>query len=246
MKFVANGYRTCVRSSYKHSLRGKAPTGTCFNNNILLFATFSTDSRTPLMIGNIRSTIPFLGQGVEVGQYAELERCYTSEDIEKYGDLVDDKNLVHSNTSWEDALDKYPHLNALKKAGIVRLQEEKPTQIVPLAHGMLVSSMFTSVFGTIAPGCVYMNQSLNFVAPVFMGEPVMARMVIDKVRKMKKGGVVVQCDTQVIMNYDNEEDAKPVITGSANVWIPSGYVLENIPTDTLNNGNEAEPVAPHF
>ena len=68
-----------------------------------------------------------------------------------------------------------------------------------------------------------MNQSLNFAGPVHADEPVLGRVEIEKVRKWRKGGVVVQCDTQVILQSTNV----PVIKGTANVWLPSGHALES-------------------
>jgi hypothetical protein len=44
-----------------------------------------------------------------------------------------------------------------------------------IAHGMLASTMFGTIMATQVPGAVYLNQSLAFKAPVFVGDTVTAR-----------------------------------------------------------------------
>jgi acyl dehydratase len=216
----------------------------------------------------ITSTIPTLGHGIQVGQYAFKERSYSREDVQKFATLVQDWNPIHSaldrdllfiipeegenassssSSSWWDI----HHAN-----GLLQFQEsynnKNDTQQIttrPIVHGMLVSSIFSSIFGTLSPGCIYMNQSLNFVRPVYVDDTVVGRIEIEKIRKWRQGGVVVQCTTNVTRTYqeeNNREDSKqlPVDTiiasteqslssfsnvvlvkGVANVWLPTGYVL---------------------
>lgn len=135
---------------------------------------------------------------------------------------VGDKNILHSSVPWNDeTLLQMPHLKEVEQSGIVRVQGNMTT---PLVHGMLVSSLFSSIFGTISPGCVYMNQTLNFGAPVHAEELVVARLEIEKIRKWRKGGIVVQCETQVMLPPTWQgQPSKAAITGTANVWLPSGY-----------------------
>jgi acyl dehydratase len=122
--------------------------------------------------------------------------------------------------NWIDALKEMPHLQSHQDSGLVRLEEDGTTTKI-LVHGILVSSIFSSIFATLVPGCVYMNQTLNFAGPVYADEMVLGRVEIEKVRKWRKGGVVVQCDTQVVVSSSQT----PVVKGTANVWLPSGYSL---------------------
>ena len=108
-------------------------------------------------------------------------------------------------------------------AGLIRPKpnnNNNKSGTIPLVHGMLVSSIFSSIFSSLVPGCVYVNQNLNFVAPVFCGQNVIGRLEIEKIRKWRKGGVIVQCDTQVL---SVKEQQFQLITGVANVWLPEGY-----------------------
>lgn len=122
---------------------------------------------------------------------------------------------------WNDALENMPHLKSHQDSGLIQLKEDgEMTKI--LVHGMLVSSIFSSIFASLVPGCVYMNQTLNFSSPVYVDDIVLGRVEIEKVRKWRKGGVVVQCHTQVIVS-PSEAIA---IKGIANVLLPSGYALD--------------------
>ena len=155
----------------------------------------------------------------------------------------------------QDLLQEHPYLQTNFDAGLIKLDDDdersgdncgdnvggttldtKTTK--PLVHGMMVSSIFSSIFATLSPGCVYMNQTLNFVSPLFANELVKGRITIEKVRKWRRNaGVVVQCDTQVLRlscspsnddnnNNENDDDHNYaiVIKGNAKVWLPSGYM----------------------
>ena len=69
------------------------------------------------------------------------------------------------------------------------------------------------------------NQTLHFANPVFAEELILARIEIEKIRKWRRGGVVVQCQTKALLVYDenNCTCTKDAVTGVANVWLPSGY-----------------------
>lgn len=117
-----------------------------------------------------------------------------------------------------------PVCDAHLEAGLIRPEEEEDgTLTIPLVHGMLVSSIFSSMFASLVPGCVYVNQTLNFVAPLFANQAVMGRIEIMKIRKWRKGGCVVECDTQVKCLVGETK----YVTGIANVWLPEGYPTPN-------------------
>lgn len=177
-----------------------------------------------------------MGYGVAVGQHAEVERRFSAQQTEQFGDLVQDKNILHfPPKNWDDAVTEMPHLQAVKDSGLIQFNEEIPheddssknsdTTMKPLVHGIFVSSLFSSIFGSLSPGCVYMNQTLNFANPVFAEELVLARIEIEKIRKWRRGGVVLQCNTTVSVGYDDKTGTftKDAVTGVANVWLPSGY-----------------------
>mgnify|MGYP006421968997 CR=1 FL=1 len=82
-----------------------------------------------------------------------------------------------------------------------------------IAHGMLTASLISTVIGTKlpGPGCIYVNQSLRFKAPVKAGDTVMARVTVTKVVPEKK---FVELKTVCTVS------GKPVIDGEATVMVP--------------------------
>ena len=144
--------------------------------------------------------------------------------------------------SWnEDLMTEKSYLRANLDSGLIEFENDededdgsvKTTR--PLVHGMLVSSIFSSIFSTLSPGAVYLNQSLGFASPVFVNEPVVGRVEIERVRRWRRGGVVVECETRVFRlsigggggDDDGDDDRSGVaIKGNANVWLPSGYASE--------------------
>ncbi len=52
----------------------------------------------------------------------------------------------------------------------------------PIVHGMLVASMFGTVFGSLVAGTIYGHQMLKFTHPVFIGDTVTARVEVKRVK----------------------------------------------------------------
>jgi acyl dehydratase len=170
----------------------------------------------------IRGTIPEDGYGVAVGQTAEAERTFSEQDVQAFANIVGDHNLLHKAWDWEIVSTQQPSLWTNFNEGLIELQADGMTT-KPMVHGILVASLFSTIFGTLVPGCVYMNQKLDFSSPVFVDDPLVARIEIIKLRRWRKEGVVVECDTQILRSNDDiEDDNVLVIKGRANVWLPGG------------------------
>lgn len=105
---------------------------------------------------NIRGNIPSNGVGIQIGQFAELNCRYRPSDIEAFGGLVGDMNPVHFPT------------NGTKNA---QLHESHPAFDEPIVHGILVSSVFSTIFGTLIPGesILSYNQAYMHHDPPFVG-----------------------------------------------------------------------------
>lgn len=171
----------------------------------------------------ITSTIPDHGRGVQVGQYAALERRYTQAEVDQFAAVVQDYNPLHSSLDdWEDVTTRIPELKVHESSGILRwdtrananndanvnddthtASSSSSSQPAAVVHGMLVASMFSSIFAGLAPGCIYLNQSLDFKAPIYVRDTVQGRIDIDRIRPWRKGGVVLQCTTQVFQTSTN-------------------------------------------
>lgn len=101
----------------------------------------------------------------KLGQEAMLSRTITAEDVEKFAELVGDKNPVHLEEEF---------------ARKTRFGKR-------VAHGMLGASLVSAVLGTKLPGTgtIYLNQTLQFKAPVFLGDTLTATVIVVKVREDK-------------------------------------------------------------
>jgi acyl dehydratase len=162
----------------------------------------------------IRGSIPAGGWGVATGQFAEIERLFTKEDVDLFGKLVGDQNPLHQ--SWEfkclpSAINGHP---------LVKENDKDPSTTMILVHGMLVSSLFTCIFGTLIPGAVYLQQSFDFRKPVYVNSVVIGRVTITRIRRWNRKGLILTCDTTIMSKGDGEEK----IRGVADVWLPSGVV----------------------
>lgn len=224
------------------------------NNDTTNTAASMTSKEAPV----ISSTIPHLGQGVQVGQYATTRRTYTANDVERFASCVQDFNPLHTAMDWETMVDENPFWKIHHENDLIRFDETEDsdtttttTTTLPIVHGMLVSSIFSSMFATLGPGCIYMNQTLNFEKPVYINATVVGTIEIEKIRKWRKGGVVVQCRTEVTVldkdwlslrgdDQSSDENSTSAtmrdrtidsrksagvtaVEGTANVWLPSGY-----------------------
>jgi 3-hydroxybutyryl-CoA dehydratase len=101
----------------------------------------------------------------KVGDAATRTKTITDEDIRAFAELSGDRNPVHLD-------DEY--------AAATRFGRR-------IAHGMLAASLVSATLANELPGrgSVYLSQTLRFVAPVFPGDTVTARVEVTKVREDK-------------------------------------------------------------
>jgi 3-hydroxybutyryl-CoA dehydratase len=102
---------------------------------------------------------------LQVGETASLSKTITDDDIHAFADLVGDHNPVHLDDEF---------------ARTTRFGRR-------IAHGMLSASLISALLANKLPGqgTVYLSQSLQFIAPVFPGDTVTARVTVTKVREDK-------------------------------------------------------------
>jgi acyl dehydratase len=161
----------------------------------------------------VTGTIPKHGHGVSIGQYAEVERAFTKQDIEAYGILVGDRNPLHSE--WK--LGSEP--DVVTSSPLLTWQKENNDDVSKvLAHGMLVASLFSCIFGTHIPGSIYLNQALNFSKPVYADDLVKGQVTVKSIRQWRRKGIVLSCDTIIL----GQNSVKHVF-GKADVWLVHGY-----------------------
>ena len=100
-----------------------------------------------------------------VGDTAEITRTIEQADIDAFAGVTGDHNPVHVDEEF---------------AKTTRFGRR-------IAHGMLTASLISSVLANKLPGegSVYLGQTLQFVAPVFPGDEITARVTVKQIREDK-------------------------------------------------------------
>ena len=124
-----------------------------------------------------------------VGDSAEIKKTIEQADIDAFAEVTGDHNPVHVDEEF---------------AKMTRFGRR-------IAHGMLTASLISSVLANKLPGegSVYLNQTLQFVAPVFPGDEITARVTVKEIREDKP---ILKLET-ICMNQRDEI----VIRGEATV-----------------------------
>ncbi|MDJ0608798.1 MAG: MaoC family dehydratase [Kiloniellales bacterium] len=121
-------------------------------------------------------------EDLSVGMSEVFSKTVTDADIVGFADITGDTNPIHL---CEDFASATPFKDRI-------------------AHGMLSAGLISAVLGTRlpGPGCVYLSQSLRFMAPVKIGDHVEATAtVVDKIDKGRRIIMETVCkvgDTVVI------------------------------------------------
>jgi len=129
---------------------------------------------------------------IEIGTTATLSKTITDEDIVNFADVVGDHNPVHLN-------DEYAKTTRFGRR---------------IAHGMLGAGLISALIGNHlpGPGTIYLSQSLKFMAPVYPGDTITAKVTVTNIREDK--GIITL--NTVCFN----QDQKNVIEGEAVVMVP--------------------------
>ncbi len=106
-----------------------------------------------------------MNRDLNVGDTASVSKVFTDEDVLGFSNLSFDKNPIHLDQSFAE-------------------QSIFGRKIV---HGMLAASLFSGLLGMQLPGegSIYLGQSLNFTAPIYIGDKITATVEIVKIRPDK-------------------------------------------------------------
>lgn len=127
-----------------------------------------------------------------LGQTAKLTHCYSEEEVNQFAEISGDHNPVHLDAEY---------------AKNTRFGKK-------LVHGFLSGSLISAVLGNVCPGegSIYMNQNMDFLRPVFIGDTITAKVVVTAIDKEKKQMLL----TTTCIN----QNGKTVIDGSALMYYP--------------------------
>jgi 3-hydroxybutyryl-CoA dehydratase len=131
-------------------------------------------------------------EDLRVGMEASLIQTVGDGDLHLFARLTGDANPIHLDESFA---------------------AETPFKR-RIAHGMLSAAYISAVLGTKlpGPGCIYISQTLNFRAPVHIGDEVTARVRISDLIENRKRAIFA-CACAV--------GGKIVVEGEAVIMIPS-------------------------
>jgi 3-hydroxybutyryl-CoA dehydratase len=131
-------------------------------------------------------------EDLETGMEASFQKVVTDADIVAFANVSGDKNPVH--------LDEAYAARTMFKGRI--------------AHGMLTAGYISAVFGMEmpGPGAIYVSQTLNFKAPVRIGDTVIAKVkLVELIPGKRRARFECQCLVA----------GKAVLEGEAVLMVPA-------------------------
>jgi len=131
-------------------------------------------------------------EDLEPGMEASFQKLVTDADITAFAEVTGDKNPVH--------------LDADYAAGTMFKER--------IAHGMLTASYISAVLGMKlpGPGVIYISQTLNFRAPVKIGQTVTAKVRVAELFPAKR---------RALFDCICTADGKTVLEGEAMLLVPA-------------------------
>src|SRR5690349_6703392 len=131
-------------------------------------------------------------EDLSIGQEASTSNTVTADVIRGFADVSGDRNPVHVDADY---------------AAKTIFKER-------IAHGMLSAAYISAVFGMKlpGPGAIYISQTLNFKAPVKIGDVVTTTVKVAELIPEKKRARF-ECVCSV--------NGKPVVQGEAVLMVPA-------------------------
>lgn len=128
---------------------------------------------------------------IETGMSALFAKTVTEADITLFAGVSGDTNPLHLNRDF---------------AAQTRFKK-------PIVHGMLTTSLWSTIVGTRlpGPGSAYLSQEMKFIRPVYAGDTVLARMTVTAVNLEKQ---------QVSLDAECLVGETLVAFGRGVVWVP--------------------------
>ena len=132
-----------------------------------------------------------LFEQIKVGMNVSYSQTITDIDVKSFASISGDHNPIHLD-------DDYASKSPYKKR---------------ITHGLISASFFSALFGTKlpGPGCVYVQQTLNFKRPVYLGDTVTAIASVTSIDSDKR---------RVFFDTTCKVKNKVVIYGSAELYVP--------------------------
>ncbi len=124
-------------------------------------------------------------EDLKVGMQAIVSRTITETDLRNFSGVSGDTNPMHLNEEYA---------KSTPFGGCI-------------VHGMLTASLISAAIGTKlpGPGCIYMSQTLKFLAPVRVGDTAYAVVTVRELVPEKKRAILTtQCKVKDVVVIDGE------------------------------------------
>lgn len=110
----------------------------------------------------------------KIGDFAQLSKTVEDKDVRVFAEVTGDNNPLHLD-------DEFASKTVFKRR---------------IAHGILTAGLISAVIGSKLPGIgtIYISQTLNFLAPVYIGDVITAKV---EVLEILKEGKRLRLKTQV-------------------------------------------------
>ncbi|MGI9336671.1 MAG: MaoC family dehydratase [Gammaproteobacteria bacterium] len=131
-------------------------------------------------------------EDLEIGQSSSYAKTVTDADIVLFAGVSGDTNPVHLDDEFASTT-RFGHR---------------------IAHGMLTAAFISTVLGTKlpGPGAIYLKQNLKFMAPVKVGDTVVATATIEELNPKHNRAAL-----KTVVTVGEEV----VVDGDAMVYVPS-------------------------
>ena len=131
-------------------------------------------------------------EDLSIGMDAIFAKTITEADVLMFAAVSGDTNPLHLNAEFA----------------------EKTRFNQRIVHGMLTTSLWSTLVGTRlpGPGSAYMGQEINFLKPVHIGDTVTAKLTITKIDTEKQ---------RVFLNAEAFVRDTLVAVGETRAWVPS-------------------------
>ena len=137
-------------------------------------------------------TSGFTFEELSIDQSVEYRKTVTESDVQAFAEVTGDTNPVHLDADYA----------ASTSFG------------QPIAHGMLTAGFISAAIGTQlpGPGCIYLEQSLKFRSPVFIGQEVITTVTVTDMNERRR---------RATLKTICECDGKVVVSGEATIMLPA-------------------------
>eukprot|EP01038_Epipyxis_sp_PR26KG_P010179 gene10179-13695_t len=135
----------------------------------------------------------FPDQSIQIESKFYVKHSFSQQEVDNFANLCGDNNPIHIDEKF---------------AATTPFQGT-------IVHGILVSSLFSTLLGRSIPGAIYVSQNLSFKRPVKVGESITAQLEVTALEPHKRG-TMMTCNTVCL-----KDNGSIAVEGVAKCLIPT-------------------------